>query len=282
MKSESGAILSIITYVILASLKITFGLLGNSSALFADGLNSFSDIFVSLIILVGLIISKRPKDSNHPFGHHRFEQITTIVAAFLMTIVGINVIREGITKVAVKSSERPDIYTAYVAFGAGLTIALVGLYNYRLAKKVNSSTLKAVSKDNFSDSLVSFGAGIGIVAAVFSISWIDPAVSIVIGLIIIKTAWGIFIESTNKLVDTFDPKLAERYKEKINEVIGVINVLAIRGRTYGHQQDLEIIITVDKNKSVFEAHEICDEVEKILNQQFSDIRDIMVHVEPDN
>ncbi len=278
-KAEFGAILSIVAYVLLAAIKIAFGLLGDSQALFADGLNSFSDILVSIVILIGLIFAKKPVDKNHPYGHQRVEEITTIIASFLMMVVGFQVITGGIGKIFAGELVKPKLYTAYIAFGTGAVILLVGLYNNHLAKKLNSNTLKAVAKDNLSDALVSLGAGIAIFAAYYKLAWIDPAVSIIIGLIIIKTAFGIFIESSNHLIDVFDYKKAGIYEKTILEISDVKKVIAIRGRSYGHTEHLDIVIAVDPNISVSDSHKICDKVEELLISNHS-IIDAIVHVEP--
>ncbi len=278
-KAEFGAILSITTYVILALVKIIFGLKGSSQALFADGLNSFSDILVSIVILIGIILAKKPVDKNHPYGHQRVEQITTIVASFLMMVVGVQVIIHGVEKIFYNEIEKPQFFTAYVAFAAGFVILLVAIYNAYLAKKLNSATLKAVAKDNFSDALVSVGAGIAIVAAYYKLSWIDPAVSIVIGLVIIKTAFGIFLESSNHLIDVFDYNKAQEYENTIMELPDVKKVITIRGRTYGHHEHLDIVISVEPDLTVKESHQICDDVERLLIDKYN-IIDAIVHVEP--
>ncbi len=278
-RAEIGAIVSITAYVILATAKILFGILGSSDSLFADGLNSFSDILVSIVILVGIILAKKPRDEEHPYGHGRIEYITTIVASFLMMFVAFQVISSGVIKVFDDSNEKPALFTAWIAFASSFIILSVGIFNYRLGKKLNSGTLDAVAKDNFSDALVSFGAGVAIITAFYKIAWVDPLMSIIIGLAIAWTALKIFLEASNHLIDGFDSKKTNIYRDSIFEIEGVKEILSLRGRTYGHEQHLDIIISVEKHLTVLESHKICDDVEKKLIADFG-IHCAIVHVEP--
>ena len=93
-QAEKGAILSIITYIILSSSKLLFGKLFFSQALFSDGLNNLTDVLSSVLVFAGLKISQKPADKNHPYGHWKFETLASLITSFIMCIIGIEVIRK--------------------------------------------------------------------------------------------------------------------------------------------------------------------------------------------
>ncbi len=278
-KAEFGAILSIIAYIILSIGKISIGTIGNSDALFADGLNSLSDILVSVVILVGIILAKKPSDKKHPYGHQRIEQITTIIAAFLMMFIGFQVVSDGVNKIFNQDFEKPELFTSFVAFISGGIILIVGLYNRRLAKKLNSKTLDAAAKDNLSDALISLGTGIAIISAYYRLAWVDVVVSVIIGLLIIITALGIFLESSSYLIDTVDYDKTLKYEKTILSISEVKKVVSIRARTYGSSEHLDIVISLDQNTTVDKSHDICTNIENILIDKYG-IIDAIIHVEP--
>lgn len=164
---EKGAWLSIITYIFLSVSKLLIGFLGNSEALLADGLNNSTDVVASIAVLVGLKIARKPPDKNHHYGHFRAETIASLIAAFIMISVGIQVIIEGVKSLTDEGNAIPDMFTGWVALICSIIMFLVYYYNINLAKKINSQSIKAAAKDNLSDSLVSIGAFIGISGSQF-------------------------------------------------------------------------------------------------------------------
>ena len=171
-EGEKGAWISIIAYLFLSGTKLIIAYIGNSEALWADGLNNSTDVIASIAILIGLRISQKPPDQNHRYGHYRAETISSLLAAFIMAAVGIQVIFSTITKILDKGSTAPDMVTAWTALGASVIMFIVHRYNLALSKKINSSALYAAAQDNRSDALVSIGAFIGIIGAKFGIGWL--------------------------------------------------------------------------------------------------------------
>ena len=115
-QAERGAILSIITYILLSTSKLVFGKLFFSQALFADGLNNLTDVLSSVLVFVGLKISQKPADKNHPYGHWKFETIASLMTSFIMCIIGIEVIRNAWHTIMNPSPELPSLITAIVGF----------------------------------------------------------------------------------------------------------------------------------------------------------------------
>ncbi len=139
----------------------------------ADGLNNTTDIIASIAVLIGLRISQRPPDDNHQYGHLRAETIASLIASFIMMVVGLQVLFDSLVNLWNPIRETPSPLTAYVALGSAVIMYVVYRYNLNLAKKIGSSAVKAAAYDNRSDALVSIGTAIGIFGAIIGFSIID-------------------------------------------------------------------------------------------------------------
>ncbi|WHX48443.1 cation diffusion facilitator family transporter [Paenibacillus woosongensis] len=278
-KGERGAWISISAYLVLSAFKLICGYLFASSALLADGFNNVTDIVASLAVLIGLRISQKPPDSDHAYGHMRAETIAALVASFIMAMVGIQVIYGSIRSLVAGTETEPDIRSAGVALICAAVMWLVYAYNRRLAKQINNQALMAAAKDNFSDALVSIGAAIGIIGAQFGLPWLDTVAAFAVGLLICKTAWDIFRDSTHRLTDGFDESELGDLRSSISRIQGVEGIRDVKARVHGNHVLVDVVIEVDPLLTVMESHEISDRVE----EQMRRIRNVMhvhVHVEP--
>lgn len=276
---ERGAIISIIAYLILASLKLLIGFLTNSEALKADGFNNSTDIIASVAVLIGLKFSQKPADKNHRYGHWKSETVASMVASFIMMTVGLQVLFAAVTTMFEGKEEAPDVLAAWTGLGSAFVMYIVYLYNKRLGKKINSQAVMAAAKDNLSDAWVSVGTAVGIIGSQFNLAWLDPLAALIVGFLICKTAWEIFIDTSHSLTDGFDEKLIEDYKDTISNIKGVVGVKEIRARNYGSNAVVDIVILVNANLPLKLAHDISTEVEIKLKKEH-DVFDVHVHVEP--
>ncbi|MBD3109626.1 cation transporter [Bacillus sp. AGMB 02131] len=276
---EKGAWLSIITYIVLSVSKLLIGYFGNSEALMADGLNNSTDVIASIAVLIGLKIARKPPDQNHQYGHYRAETIASLIAAFIMVTVGIQVILEAVKNLSETGSEAPDMFTGWVALAGAAIMFCVYLYNIRLAKKINSRSVKAAAKDNLSDALVSIGAFIGIVGSQFGLDWLDTVTAIIVGLLIIKTGIGIFKESVLELTDAFEVEELEAIKETVKKNPRIEEVKSLKARMHGNQIFADLVIVIDHNLTVLESHLITEEIENRLLEQHH-IQYVNIHIEP--
>lgn len=278
-KGEKGAWISIITYLCLAIIKLIIAHKGNSDALRADGLNNTTDVIASVAVLIGLKISRKPPDEDHHYGHYRAETIASLFAAFVMMLVGVQVIVETFKKMLLDEVSQPNILTAWTALGAAIIMFLVYLYNVNLARKIQSSSLFAAAQDNRSDALVSIGAFIGITGSQFGLFWLDPLAGLLVGFIICKTAWEIFRDSTHTLTDGFDEKQIKQIKESVKRDPDVKEVVDVKGRIHGNQAFIDITILVDGALNVEQSHNISDRIEEYLYKKHN-INHAQIHIEP--
>ncbi|CAM3022426.1 cation efflux family protein [Streptococcus acidominimus] len=277
--AKRGPILSISAYLLLTIGKLIFGYLLDSSSLIADGFNNLSDIVGNIALLIGLHLASQPADEDHRFGHWKIEDLSSLITSFIMFLVGFQVLIQTIQKILSGNETSIDPLGAIVGLVSAMVMFSVYFYNKRLSKKVKSSALVAASKDNLSDALTSLGTSVAIIATSLHFPIIDQLVAIIITFFILKTAYDIFMEATFSLSDGFDQSQLRQYETAILEIPKIAAVKSQRGRTYGSNIYLDIVLEMNPDLSVYESHDITEQVEKMLSERFS-VYDIDIHVEP--
>ncbi|UVI33579.1 cation diffusion facilitator family transporter [Paenibacillus spongiae] len=278
-QGEKGAWLSIGAYIVLSVIKLAAGYVFASAALVADGYNNLTDIIASTAVLIGLRISQKPPDEDHPYGHFRAETIAALVASFIMATVGIQVLISAANSLFATEHEAPGMLSAWVALASAVCMAGVYMYNRRLAQRINNQALMAAAKDNLSDALVSVGAAVGIFGSQLGLPWLDPVAALAVGFIICKTAWEIFYSSTHALTDGFNEKELNSLRGTIERTQGVRFIKDIKARVHGSNVLLDVVVMVDPQLSLVESHRISDEIEKRMERKHN-IMSVHVHVEP--
>ncbi|MDW7617389.1 cation diffusion facilitator family transporter [Peribacillus simplex] len=276
---ERGAIISIIAYICLSIMKLAIGYISDSAALKADGLNNTTDIIASIAVLIGLRLAQRPPDKDHGYGHWKSETIASMVASFIMFAVGLQVLIDAVASMLKGGKESPDIMAGYVGILSAIAMYFVYRYNKKLAIKINSKAVLAASKDNISDAWVSIGTAIGIFGSQLKMPWLDSLTAIIVGLLICKTAWDIFIQASHELSDGFDENKIQLYKDVITNLNGVKGIKEIKGRNYGNNEVIDVVILVNSTLDIKEAHDIATHVEKVMMRNHG-VYDVHVHVEP--
>lgn len=277
-RAQKGAYLSLITYIILSAAKFITGIQFNSAALQADAFNNMTDILVSIAVLIGLKISLRPADKNHPYGHMKSENISTLLVSFIIMFVGLQVVIDNFPKLMDGAHTIPSPVTLWVSFISGFIMLLVYFYNSRLSKITKSSSLKSAAVDNLSDSMVSFGTGFGLVFTQIGYPIADPILALILGLLIVYTGFKICKDAIFTLSDGFHEKDLKFYINDVMRIEGVRDVSSVKGRYHGDSVFLDVTIFVDKNITLDEAHDICDKVEKSLSDE--GVYSSYVHPEP--
>lgn len=276
--AQRGAYLSIITYITLSMVKLYFGTEYNSAAVRADGINNLTDIFSSVAVLIGLKISIRPPDANHPYGHLKSENIASLVVSFIIMFVGVQVLFDNLPAIFSPVISTPNPVVIYISIASGLIMLSVYFINSNLAKKTNSTSLKSASMDNLTDSLISIGAAIGLIFTQFGLPIIDVLIASLLGLLIMYTGFKIFKDAVFALSDGYNDADLIEHKEDVLEVEGVLDVKSIKGRYHGSSIFLDVTIIVNPDISITDAHHICDQVEEHMHDK--GIMSLYVHPEP--
>ncbi|MFJ8066807.1 cation diffusion facilitator family transporter [Psychrobacillus sp. NPDC096426] len=278
-EGEKGAWVSICIYLLLSTFKLSAGFLGSSEALKADGLNNFTDIIASIAILIGLRISQKPPDDHHQYGHLRAETIASLIAAFIMASIGIQVIVQATQQIVNPVQQAPSILTAIVGFISALAMYIVYKYNLKLGTRINSAALKAAAYDNRSDALVSIGATIGILGSIFGFPILDGITAFIVGIVIIYTAYTIFHGAAFTLSDGFNVEEAETLSTVVKCVQGVETLQNFKARMHGNLMFVDLTVTVDPHLNVIDSHRITEEIEHRI-MKIKPFSVVLVHIEP--
>ena len=259
-------------------LKAVVGVLGHSEALVADAVHSAADLVNSLLAFASLLVSRRPADITHPYGHGRAEALSANVAAMIIGSAGALVIWGSVTSLVHRHSTRPDWATLWVGLVAMALKLVLAVYTARIARRINSKAVNADARDHLADVLSSGVVVVGILAARLGAPLLDPLAGLVVGGFIIYTAAQIFLGAAHELMDTsLAPEVRAEVIAQAGAVQG-IRISGIAGRTIGDMTLVEIHADVDPTLSVAEAGRIVDEVKSRLIGCIADVSHVVVEL----
>ena len=275
-------IVGMILDLLLALGKIAGGAATQSFALITDGIHSLTDAISDVFVLLVARIAHTGPDQEHPYGHGRFETIGTIAMGILFfTTAGILLYDSSIR---LRQAEMlPTPATAGLLIAALSIASKEWIYHYtmRVARRLDSSLLKANAWHSRSDAISSIAVLIGIFAAQQGYAWMDTVAGVFVSLIIAKVGWELCSDSLKELVDTAVPaQRKQQIQQSILAVDGVRGITSIRTRSSGGKIILELRLLVDPRISVSEGHEIGEQVSRSLTGSYSDIGDVTIHIDP--
>ena len=258
------SVVTIICNLLLSFFKLAAGLLGHSGAMISDAVHSASDVFSTIVAILGINISKKKSDQNHQYGHDRLECVAAIVLAVILFLTGVGIGIGGIKNIISGISEDIAVPGAIALAAAILSILIkewMYWYTRKAAKKINSGALMADAWHHRSDALSSIGAFVGILGARMGYPILDPLASVVICLFIGKAASDIFRDAIDKMVDkSCDPETLGKMRSIILEQPGVQNIDLLQTRLFGPKIYVDIEIAADGNLTLREGHEIAQRV----------------------
>ena len=271
---------TIIGNAFLSAIKIIIGILSTSSAMIADGMHSFSDVISTIGVIIGLKLSSKEVDKEHPYGHERIESLSSLFLSIMLFLVAIGIGYSGIQNIITKNYNVPGIMAIVAAVISIISKEYMYFYTIKYAKQIDSASLKADAWHYRSDSLSSIGALIGIIGARCGYPILDPFVAIIICIIIIKVAYDICKQSISQLIDEAgSEEEIEEITLRILEVVGVIKIDSLKTRQYASKLYVDVDIAVKSNINVEEAHDIAKKVHDYIEEN-TKIKHCMVHVNP--
>lgn len=270
--------------IVLALIKITTGIIGNSYALIADGIESTMDIFSSLIVWGGLRISIRPPDKSHPYGHGKAESIAGVVVA--MSLLGASVLIAVLSIREIRTPHHaPAWYTLVVLVGIILVKEILFRKMTRVGHELDSSALKSDAWHHRSDALTSVAAFVGISIALVGgpgYEVADDWAALVACVVIVYNGIRLLLPALNEVMDGSVPvDIEDQIKNLASRVDGVLEIEKCRVRKSGLGLLMDIHVIVQENLTVKEGHEIGHKVKDILLGSDLKITDVTVHIEPD-
>ena len=276
------SVVGMVGNVALTLFKLFAGLISHSGAMISDAVHSASDIFSGLIVLLGVKISTKEPDEQHPYGHERYECVAALLLSGILAVVG-GAIGIGAVKdiISGKTAEIPGLLALIAAVVSIAVKESLFWYTRGYAKKYRSTALHAEAWHQRSDALSSIGALIGIAGARMGVPVMEPIASLIIALFILRVAIRIFKEAIDQMVDhSCNEEAEEAFRTTALEQPGVMGVELLRTRMFGNRVYVDLEIAADPNLTLAAAHEIAEDVHDAIEKTFPEVKHIMVHVNP--
>ncbi|HEX7482131.1 MAG TPA: cation diffusion facilitator family transporter [Candidatus Bathyarchaeia archaeon] len=262
--------------------ELAMGIFTLSIALIADGIQSFADAGVSLMVWIGLRISRKAPDKRFHFGYHRVETLSSMAAAlFMATIGGITLYesyREFLSPTAVADPQLAIV----VALAAAFVSSLLLVYKRKAAKKYGSLALKTDASNSIKDVLTSITAFMGILlSSYFKIIQMDAIAGIIISLFVFTMVYPTLKEASLVLLDSYhSPETIAAIESIANSIKQVRQVHSIRMRKLGSYLIGDMHVVLSKDMTVEEAHSIASQIEDRTIKEFDEIIEMNVIIEP--
>lgn len=275
-----GSVTGIIVNLILAVAKYIAGTLSGSISVTADAINNLSDAGSSIVSLFGVKLSAKPADKDHPYGHGRIEYISASIVAFLVLLMGVELLKNSVNKII---NPNPVSFSAVSLVILLLSIFAklwLGLFNKKLGKKINSAPMMAVMKDSFSDCLATAVAATSIIVSAFSDINIDGYLGVFVAGFILLAGINILRETMAQLLGKApDREFVEEIEKKILSYDFVVGVHDMIIHDYGPQRRFASAhAEVPANADMMECHDIIDLIERDIMAEYGLL--ISIHMDP--
>lgn len=276
------SIITVIVNVILSVVKIIIGTLGRSSSIVADGIHSMTDVFTTVIAYVGVHLSAKKADEDHQYGHEKFEPVMSKVLATVLIVTALLIGYNGMKNLFIASElVTPSKINLIAALLSIVTKEWMYHYTIRAAKKIKSSALKADAWHHRSDAMSSIGSLIGVGGAILGFKFFDPLAAIVIAMIIMKVAVSIYLKSVDEVMDkSADDETIEEIRRLALAVEGVIKLDVLLTRQHASVLYVDLEIGVKGDLTLWDAHEIAENVHDSIETNIEAVKHCMVHVNP--
>lgn len=275
---------SIIANFALTIFKLSAGILAHSGAIISDAIHSASDVFSTIVVIIGIRISRKESDKNHPYGHERLECVAAIVLATILAFTGLGIGYSALRQIAGGDYANLTVPGRLALVAAAVSILVKeAMYQYTRinARRIDSGALMADAWHHRSDALSSVGALIGIGGARLGFPILDPVASVVICVFIEKAAYEIFMDAVDKMVDkACDEETEAALRECAATQEGVLGVDLLHTRVFGNKIYVDIEICADGEETLRRAHETAERVHDSIEKNFPKVKHIMVHVNP--
>ena len=276
------SLVSILVNLLLTAAKLAAGLLARSGAMVSDAVHSASDVCSTLVVMVGVRLSAKASDREHPYGHERLECVAAILLSVFLLLTGLFIGWRGVVSIA--GGAVPAVPGLPALGAAILSIAVkeaMFWYTRRRARQTDSDALMADAWHHRSDALSSVGALLGIAGARLGFPILDPLASVVICIFIGKAAADIFLDAVNKMIDR---SCSEETEQAIRACVlahgDVSGVDLLLTREFGSRIYAELEISVDGDLSLRQAHAVAERVHNDVEAAFPKVKHIMIHVNP--
>lgn len=286
-KSIMAVWVSLISNVALTLLKIIIGLLSNSKVLVADGIHNAGDVVATIAALTSAMVSRKPADEDHPYGHGKAEAIASGIVAIILIMAALLMVYKSVESFLIPPSD-PSWIALAAAVISLIWKQILYVYCIRIGRAENSRSLIATAYDHVADvyasAAASIGIGVSLIGEVFSIPYTeygDPVAGIIVSYLVIRLGIKMGRESIDILMDkNITNEQLEELSSIIYSVPNVKRVDSIRARELGNAIIVDVKVSVPNNLTVQEGHDVSREVKNTIMERMNLVADVMVHLNP--
>lgn len=270
---------TLLANLLVAAGKLLIGFSIGALSMIADGFHSLMDSTSNVVGLIGIHMSQKPPDNEHPYGHRKFETLASMGISFLLAFTAFEIIQNAIRRFAHPAEiERNPLAIVVLIASMGISY-LVSVYEGRKGRQLRSEILIADSYHTRSDFYGAFLVLIALVSSWVGLAWADPLASLLIVLLIFRAAYGIVRDAISSLSDAarIDVESLQRY---VNGIAGVEQCHKVRTRGVAEEIYMDMHVRVDPQMQVEQLHHLEHSVVGMIRERFPEVRDVMVHFEP--
>lgn len=276
--------ISIIQNVLLSLFKLFAGIFANSNAMISDAIHSASDVFSTIVVIIGVRLSSRDSDSEHPYGHERMECVAAIILSIVLFITGLGIGIQALQDILngnYETLQMPGILALIAAIVSIIAKEAMYWYTRHYAKQIDSAALMADAWHHRSDAFSSIGALIGIAGSRMGFPIMDSIASLVIFVFIAKAAFDIFKDAMDKMVDhSCDENTEKAIYDCVISHEDVLGIDLLQSRIFGNKIYVDLEIELDASYTLEKAHRIAEDIHEDIEKNFPKVKHVMIHVNP--
>lgn len=279
--AKKVSINTIIINLLLGVFKILAGVFGHSTAMIADGFHTASDVVTTILVIIGIKISSKAADYEHPYGHEKFEPIFGKIISVFLCLTGVVIGYEGLTTLIYGHYTTPTPIALIAALVSIITKEAMYWYTIKTARQIKSVSMKADAWHHRTDAFSSIGTFIGILGARLGFTFLDPLTALIVCLFIIKISIKLYLQSVNQLIDkAADTEIINKLETLALSIDGVNEIHDMKTRIAGNKLYVDIEIGINPSLTVVEGHSIATKVHDLIEFNIPDVKHCMVHMEP--
>jgi cation diffusion facilitator family transporter len=276
------ALVSVSIGIVLAAVKISVGLKAGSASVISDGLEAVGDVLSSAIVYTGLWLASKPPDSEHPYGHGRYETLAGLAVGAMLSFAGLLIFWHGLRHVHERSAL--PAYVLYPLASAVVLKVALAVLKFRTGRRIASTALEADAWHDITDLLSTMVAIIAVCLTMADpLRWgaADHLGAMIIGVIVFSLSVRVVRRTVGQLLDTMpEPSKMRQIRDVALSVPGALGIEKCFARRTGLKYHVDLHLQVDPEMTVRESHEIATEVKYSVKQRLAWVADVLVHVEP--
>ena len=285
-KGQTVVNLGLLWNIVLAVGKTVFGIIGHSTALLSDGINSTSDVAYYIVVKIFMKLAGQPPDPEHPYGHRQMESIAALTVGSFVITTAIAIFWTAVNNVfdqlnGIADASRASMGALWMGLFTVASKIFLTIYTRAIGEKTGNLAIRALAFDHRNDVLSAAAASLGIFLARRGHPWVDPLAGALVALLILRTGIGILRQSTDDLMDSVPSHFLDL---KIRSVLGAIveirQIEEIHAHRFGPYFVINLTIGIDGGMNVRSGDAIATRVEKVLTEKIEMVRKVYVHYHP--